>query len=344
MGKSDISIKQWLSVKCRFADLFNGILFNGEQIINADELTEINSESDILITDKTSKTRTVQRHRDIVMKWQGVNLVVLAVENQQNVNYAMPIRNMLYDSLSYSDQIQAIWNEHSEEDRKNADIAELFSGFRKNDTLCPVITIVFYFGSEKLWDGAKTLHDMFKMPLNDKLKAALNKYVPNYHINLLDVSNIDDINIFKSDLQIILGMLKYRNNTDELISYTREHWSYFENVDNETCYAVETLLNSNKAFRTVLNKNKTEGGVNMCKALEDLYLRGEIKGEIKGEAKTKISLICRKIIRNKPVDIIADEMEEDISVIKPIYDIAIECGPDYDCERIYQLLMETEYV
>lgn len=199
---------------------------------------------------------------------------------------------------------------------------------------------MFYFGSEKLWDGAENLHDMFKIPLNEKIKDILNKYVSNYHINLLDVSNIDDINIFKSDLQIILGMLKYRNNTDELISYTREHWSYFENVDNETCYAMETLLNSNKAFRTVLNKNKSEGCVNMCKALEDLYLRGEIKGE----AKTKISQVCRKIMKNKPVDIIADELEEDISVIKPIYDIAIECGPDYDCERIYRLLMETEYV
>ena len=31
MGKPDVAIKNWLKNKVRFADLFNGILFNGEQ-------------------------------------------------------------------------------------------------------------------------------------------------------------------------------------------------------------------------------------------------------------------------------------------------------------------------
>lgn len=344
MGKPDVSIKQWLRVKSRFADLFNGILFNGEQIIKEEELEEINSESDIIIADKTRKTKAIQRRRDIAMRWMGVNLVILAVENQQKVNYAMPVRNMLYDSLSYSDQIRNIWNQLKEDEKRNVDTDELFSGFRKDDKLCPVITIVFYFGSEKLWDGATNLHDMFEFPHNGNVKAVLDKYVPNYHINLLDISNIDDVNIFKSDLHIIFGMLKYRGNVDELRNYTNQHRSFFLNIDIETCYAVETLLNSNEVFRTMLDKNKTKGGVNMCKALDDLYLMGEIKGEIKGNTKTKISLVCRKIIKNKPVDVIADELEEDISVIKPIYDIAIECSPDYDCEKIYKLLQETEHV
>lgn len=340
MGKPDVSIKQWLRVKSRFADLFNGILFKGEQIINADELEEINSESDIIITDKVHKAKSVQRHRDIIMKWQKVALVVLAIENQMNVNYAMPVRNMLYDSLSYSDQIRNIWNGLSEDKRKDVDAEELFSGFRKDDRLCPVITIVFYFGNEKVWDGATSLYDLFEVPSDDKVKSVLDKYVPNYRINLLDVSKINNVNIFKSDLQIILGMLKYRNNINELRNYTKEHLSYFENIDNETRYAIETLLSSNNTFKTILNNNKIEGGINMCKALDDLYLMGETNGAVK----TKISQVCRKIIKNKPVDVIADELEEDISVIKPIYDIAIECSPDYDCEKIYKLLQETEYV
>ena len=73
-------------------------------------------------------------------------------------------------------------------------------------------------------------------------------------------------------------------------------------------------------------------------------MKSEINGEIKGETKTKISQVCRKIVKNKPIDVIADELEEDVDIIKSIYDIAIECGPDYDCERIYQFLMETKYV
>lgn len=69
-----------------------------------------------------------------------------------------------------------------------------------------------------------------------------------------------------------------------------------------------------------------------------------MNGELKGETKTIISQVCRKIAKNKSVDIIADELEEDISVIQPIYDIAIECAPDYNCEKIYQLLKEIQYV
>ncbi len=30
-------------------------------------------------------------------------------ESQSYVNYAMPVRNMLYDSLAYIDQARAVW-------------------------------------------------------------------------------------------------------------------------------------------------------------------------------------------------------------------------------------------
>lgn len=348
MGKPDVSIKQWLKTKRRFADLFNGILFEGEQIIKAEELEEIDSESDIIIADKSHKTKALQRHRDIVMKWQGLKLIILAVENQLKVNYAMPVRNMLYDSLSYSDQIHNIWNSLSEAERKDICTDELFSGYRKGDRLSPVVTIVFYFGSDKEWDGALSLYDMFGDFYTERTKKVLNKYVPNYRINLLDVSNIKDINVFKSDLQIILGMLKYRKDADKLHNYVKEHLSYFQNIDSETCYAVEAFLNSDKRFKNAINKNRTKGGVNMCKALDDLYLRGvnegEAKGEAEGKAKAKISLICRKILKNKPLEVIADELEEDIDTVKPIYDIAIQCSPDYNCEEIYKRLQAVEYV
>ena len=35
MGKGNAAVKQWMSNRARFADLFNGIFFQGEQIINA---------------------------------------------------------------------------------------------------------------------------------------------------------------------------------------------------------------------------------------------------------------------------------------------------------------------
>ena len=51
MGNTDVAVKQWLDDGVRFADLFNGILFNGEQIINANELEKVSGESSIILAD-----------------------------------------------------------------------------------------------------------------------------------------------------------------------------------------------------------------------------------------------------------------------------------------------------
>ena len=83
MGKSDVVLKQWLKKKIRFADLFNAVVFDGEQVIKPEELEEISSESGIVIAnadndekDTTGKAgkvryRTEQRYRDLVMSWKG---------------------------------------------------------------------------------------------------------------------------------------------------------------------------------------------------------------------------------------------------------------------------------
>lgn len=57
----------------------------------------------------------------------------------------MPVRNMLYDSLSYTDQMGKIWNDLTKEEKEALLAEEFFSRFRKEDKLCPVITIVFYY-------------------------------------------------------------------------------------------------------------------------------------------------------------------------------------------------------
>ena len=38
MGKADIAVKNWLSDNDRFADLFNGTIFGGRQIVRPEEL------------------------------------------------------------------------------------------------------------------------------------------------------------------------------------------------------------------------------------------------------------------------------------------------------------------
>ena len=116
MGIKDASIKSWLRDSKRFADLFNGIIFGGKQVILPEKLEEINSESNIVLTDKNNKLKAVERYRDIIMRWSdNVYLVLLALEVQDKIHYAMPVRKMLYDALSYTDQMRNIWQNLSDD-------------------------------------------------------------------------------------------------------------------------------------------------------------------------------------------------------------------------------------
>lgn len=109
MGKSSTAVNHWMRDRGRFADLFNGVVFDGEQVVRPEDLEEARGESDILVPDREKKERQVQRYRDIVMQWKkGPYLAMLACESQSSVHYAMPVRNMLYDSLSYTEQIRRI--------------------------------------------------------------------------------------------------------------------------------------------------------------------------------------------------------------------------------------------
>lgn len=76
-----------------------------------------------------------------------------------------------------------------------------------------------------------------------------------------------------TDLQVIFGMLKCRQDAEKLREYVEQHREYFESVDLETYQAVRELLRSEKILRDA-RKDRKETGVNMCKALEDLYQNG----------------------------------------------------------------------
>lgn len=60
-----------------------------------------------------------------------------------------------------------------------------------------------------------------------QVAEVLAQVVPNYRINLVEVNKIRDTRKFKSDLQIIFGMLQYKSNKEGLLNYTDEHRAYF---------------------------------------------------------------------------------------------------------------------
>lgn len=120
----------------------------------------------------------MQRYRDvfknavIMEDSKAAYLLILGVENQTDVHYAMPVKNMVYDALNYASQVSTISGNH----RKNKDTAtgaEYLSGMHKDDKLLPVITLVVYFG-QNLWDGPMGIHDLLTANIaNDVMDSDL---------------------------------------------------------------------------------------------------------------------------------------------------------------------------
>ena len=62
MGKGNAAVKQWLGNPRRFPDLFNGIVFQGKQMILPEDLHPATGRDSIfLLSDKNEKAKEVQR-------------------------------------------------------------------------------------------------------------------------------------------------------------------------------------------------------------------------------------------------------------------------------------------
>ncbi|MCM1058075.1 MAG: hypothetical protein NC517_10775 [Firmicutes bacterium] len=73
--------------------------------------------------------------------------------------------------------------------------------------------------------------------------------------------------------------------------------------------------------------------------LHDKALRED--GIEEGGIKHLISQVCRKMQKNKTLDRITEDLEEEKSVIEPIYNMAKKFAPDYDIEKILKELIKT---
>ena len=74
--------------------------------------------------------------------------------------------------------------------------------------------------------------------------------------------------------------------------------------------------------------------------MEEKKQEGETIGKIKGESYMLISQVIRKIQKGKSMEKTAEELEEDVTKIAPIYEAVKESAPEYDVEEIYRKVQE----
>ena len=328
MGKADVNVNIWLSEKTRFANLFNGVIYGGRQVILPEDLEEVNPVSSVSVKNRAGKTKNMKKYRDIIMKWRNqATLVLLANESQDKIHYAMPHKVMLYDGMDYETQIRNNWKNFNDRRKQNKKAGqplehltagEYLSRFRKKDRLIPIISLVFYYGSEP-WDGPVDLYDMFQLEGTKEEKEILGNYLPNYKINLVDAERVEDVEKFSDDLQVILTMLRYRDSKEELKHYIDENKKFFQNVDYETSQAMKAFLNMKQIPGEAEHKEEM---IDMCKAIQEMYDDGVKDGIQKGVERGIAAVIrtCRNLNVSK---------EDTLNNIQREYELSKEDAEKY---------------
>ena len=296
MPDKDTATKRYMQGKEVFADAFNFLLYDGRQIIKPEALEELDATSIVLPYGDNGKTVPVHKYRDklrkvTIMKSGRNTYLVLGIENQSEIHYAMPVRNMLYYAIQYTNQVEEIAKDHKA-NKDSGTKAEFLSGFHKTDKLSPVITLTLYFGADE-WTAPKDLHSMLAVD-EDVLP-----FVDNYHLHLVAPAEIadEDFPKFKTELSILLRYIKYSKDKQkfkELVSRNAE----ISGASKETVDLINLLIGSKFCYKDEkenvgMNKG-VEEWVNEIRA--EAIEQGKAEGRAEGEAKGKIEGIFATLI------------------------------------------------
>ncbi len=272
MGTKDEYQFDYLDDNERFADQINGALFHGRQVVKPEELEP--EEPQAVSLGKETKTGNIKTIVDKVRIWKGKKLHILAVENQNYVDYRMVLRNMLSESVGYQKQ----WKQKKRAHEKACDLKdqdEYLSGMRKDEKFAPIITLVVYFGTDGGWDGARCLHDL--LDIDEELK----EYVSNYRLNLYDCHEHDTFEEYKTGLRQVFETVRYVRDEKKLQQIMDENKEVYSRIDSETRDMLEVVTNVRIPEECKVME-KGEERYDMCNAFEKIMINGYKQGMEKG--------------------------------------------------------------
>lgn len=281
--KPDTVLKNYWRDSGQFADLFNAVLFDGESVIDPNELEDADTEEAIVLENR-DYVQSMQVSRDVlriqkISNELGVQFVMYGLENQERIHYAMPMRVMGLDYAAYKKQYDS--NAGKYRDSRGMDEDEFLSKMKRTDRFIPVVTLVVYYG-EKPWDGAASLHGMLNIP--QKLAGLVSDYKMNLveaRENNFKFHNTNNVDLF-SLMEIIMDKsLSRKEAMEKAIAYAEKH-----KVDKTVIMTVAGATNS----RIDYNAFETGDG-KMCTLFEEIAKENENKGRLEGEAKGIIRML-----------------------------------------------------
>lgn len=256
MGQKDIVENNLLVKNDIFADVANGLIFHGKQIIKPEDLEDAEPRS--VYTANNGKIH--RQERDVSKYWKKCGFVIslLNVENQTKEEGDMPFRVIGYDGASYNSEM------HDKRHRYHY----------------PVITLVLYYGKTH-WKHSRNLIDLLDIPeylkdVEDEIKAVTDKFVMD---GLFEISFLkpEELNWFRSDYRIVADYFvqsrtnkKYKPSSQE-IKHVNEILDFMN---------VMTHKDWNSEYIEML-KEKGEP-ITMVSAYKEIIEKSEAKGRNEG--------------------------------------------------------------
>ena len=177
-----------------FADLYNGTVFQGEQVLRPEMLQYANEKEQLLAEDRMGNPAILYRIRDASRNCSlsdGLLRVVLNVEGQRSVHYGMP-----------------------------------------------VLTLVFYYGEQKEWDGPVSLHEMLHFPEELNVKK---DFFPDYKINLVSSKTVNKDN-FRTGLREVFELLEVMGRAERLARMMEDRKEHYSHLDADRAWLVARFL------------------------------------------------------------------------------------------------------
>lgn len=262
MGQKDITEKVLEEHNDVFADIINGLLFDGNQEVKPEALENTTVHAQYEAEDD----QIHELERDITKygKEEEVELAICGIENQSTIEKNMPFRVIGYDGMAYRGQLQ-----------------------EKRKKVLPVVTVVLYFGTERHWNSKKNIKSLMEIPVH------LDKFVNDYQMHVFEVAWLteEQISHFHSDFRIVANFFANK----------RKNKDYIPDDPTEIKYVDEVLkllqvMTGDKRYKEIFSKKK-EGVRSMCDVAERLEKMGWEKGIQQGIEQGNIQKSV-KIYRN----------------------------------------------
>ena len=242
MGEKDITEKILEDHNDVFADIINGLLFDGVQEIKPEALENTTVHAQY----KAEDDKVHELERDIAKYWkeEKVELAICGIENQSKVEKHMPFRIIGYDGAAYRNQLQ-------QERRK----------------MLPVVTIVLYFGTDRHWSSRKKIKELMEIP------RCLDMYVNDYQMHVFEVAWLteEQISRFHSDFKVVANFfVQKRKNRD----YIPDDPTEIRHIDE--VLKLLQVMTGDERYLTIFQEKK--GVRSMCDVAERLEKMGIEKG------------------------------------------------------------------